>query len=220
MFRFSYKHRKIVLLILSILLVSVPYNANAQRGNLEKRVTALEDYVDKIPEEFMGFSDEMRSRISRYTNKLEANLETYSKNLQLNLEERFEQMDKRLVILNPTSQSYQTIETNSGKFLISVDKMEPIADGIRLHLQIGNSSYADYRNFTLRILWGRRWNSSYAVSREQWRKELIGREYNFTGLLQKGYWNPIKVDLVPSTSALLGHIEIEMDVGSIELLSK
>jgi len=196
--------------------------AFAQRhtGELEDRVRALENYVETFQPTLRQFSENMQNSIRDYTQGLESSLKNYSKQLQTDLEERLQNLDRRIIMLDPVAKSYQTMDTRTGTFLIAVERMEPLEDGFRLHLNIGNPNFADYKDFKLRLVWGRKWMPSYPISYAEWRQSLTGAEYTFQGALQKGMWNPVKVDLVPAGAGQLGHIECEMEVSSVELQFK
>ena len=55
----------------------------------------------------------------------------------------------RRLLIKFNRKSYQSIETNTGIFLIAVEKVEQIENGVRLHINIGNPNYADYQDFEL-----------------------------------------------------------------------
>lgn len=184
---------------------------------LEQRVAAIEDYVVTIPPTLVDLSKNLNISIQKYTNDLEASLETYSKKLQYNLDQRIEGFNRKAVVLNPFSKDYQTIQTNTGTFLIAIERMEPIKGGVRLHVNIGNPNYADYQNFKLKFFWGRKRGGEYAASYGQWRQSLKGVEFTFNGKIEKGKWNAMAVDLTPVGQGDLGYLECTLSVSSIEL---
>lgn len=191
--------------------------AQQAETELEWRVQKLEKYVETFQPTISQLSNNLNESIQEYTRGLEASLENYSQKLQSNLDERLSGTNRQVVILNPYSKAYQSIETNTGIFLISVGKVEPLAEGIRLHLNIGNPNYADYQNFKLKLIWGSKWSGGYATTHEQWRQSLNGAEYTFQGKLEKGKWNTVTVDLNPTDGRQLGYLECEMTVSSVEL---
>ena len=120
-------------------------------------------------------------------------------------------------MLNPFSSNYHSIETNTGIFLIAIEKMAQIDNGVRLFVNIGNPNFADYNDFQLRFLWGRKRSGDYGMSYEQWRTSLKGVEATFKGKLERGKWNSLTVDLVPVGQGELAYLECEMNVSSVEL---
>ena len=193
--------------------------AFSQQSNttLEDRVEALEDYVATIQPTLVELSNDLNSSIQQYTNDLESSLEAYSGKLQKNLDQRLDGLNRKTVMLNPFSKAYQTIQTNTGTFLIAVERVEPIERGVRLHINIGNPNYADYRNFKLKFIWGRKRSGEYAISYDRWRQSLRGVEFTFNGRIEKGKWNAMAVDLVPVEQGQLSYLECEMSVSSVEL---
>ena len=108
--------------------------AFSQQSNttLEDRVEALEDYVATIQPTLVELSDNLNNSIQQYTSDLESSLETYSRKLQRGLDQRLDRLGQNTVVLNPFSKAYQTLQTNTGTFLIAVERVEPIERGVRL----------------------------------------------------------------------------------------
>ena len=203
----------------AIILLFASDIAFSQQSNatLERRLEALENYVATIQPTLVELSDNFNSSIQQYTNDLESSLEAYSRKLQKNLDQRLDGLNRKTIVLNPFSKDYQTIQTNTGTFLIAVERVEPIERGVRLHINIGNPNYADYRNFKLKFVWGRKRAGEYAIPYDQWRRSLKGVEFTFNGRIEKGKWNAMAVDLVPVDQGQLSYLECEMNVSSVEL---
>lgn len=185
-------------------------NASAQQmEDLERRVQALEQYVQTIPPTLTEFSTTLESGINNYTQGLEANLQNFSQRLTAEVERRMAGSGKEKAVLDPYSNTFQRIESNVGTFLIAVQEIKQIKNGYRLKLNIGNPTYADFRNFTLKLLWADR--SAVEVGKAT----LSGMEYSFEGVLKKGSWNSVEVDLVPASGQL--YIESELYITGAEL---
>ncbi len=188
-----------------------------QETELEWRVQKLEKYVEAFQPTISALSSNLNESIQEYTRGLETSLESYSQKLQINLDDRLNNINRKVAILNPYSKSYQSIETGTGIFLISVGKVEPLATGTRLHLNIGNPNYADYQDFKLKLIWGKKWAGGFNTTYEQWRQSLSGAEYTFEGKLEKGKWNTVVADLSSTDGGRLNYLECEMSVSSVEL---
>jgi len=204
-------------MIVSMMLISEGADAQQTETELEWRVQKLEKYVETFQPTIRELSRNLNESIQEYTKGLESSLESYSQKLQINLDERLSSINRQTVILNPYSKAYQSIETNTGTFLISVGKVEQLEDGVRLHVNIGNPNYADYENFKLKLIWGTKWEGGVTIPYGQWRQSLNGAEYTFKGRLQKGKWNTVTIDLSPLGSGPLNYLECEMNVSSVEL---
>ena len=188
-----------------------------QLQNMDARLRTIENYLETLRPTLLNFSGNIQEGLASYTRELEKNLDAYTQQLQESLDDQLAGQQDRKVILDTRSHAFQKVVTNTGIFLISVDKMEAVSNGYRLYLQIGNINYADFRNFTLRLIWGAPWNAGSKLSREQWRQSLMGAEYSFEGRLEKGKWNSVEVDLIPASAQQMEYIECEMGVASIEL---
>lgn len=188
-----------------------------QETELEWRVQKLEKYVETFQPAISALSNNLNASIQEYTKGLELSLENYSQKLQINLDERLNAINRKVAILNPYSKSYQSIETGTGIFLISVGKVEPTATGTRLQLNIGNPNYADYQDFQLKLIWGKKWVDGINTTYEQWRQSLSGAEYTFQGRLEKGKWNTVTIDLISPDKEPLDYLECELSVSSVEL---
>lgn len=208
------------ILVLAIIFLSVASSSMGQQSDLadlERRLSAVEAYLDKLPPSMATYVGSLEESINNYTKNLENGLNTYSERLQKNLESQLTGLSSKTIELDLRSQAYQKIETTTGMFLISVQDMEEIAGGYRLHLRIGNPNYADFRDFTLRLVWGSQWSPNSKLTFDHWRDTLRGAQYSFKGKLERGKWNEIEVDLIPATKEELAYVECELGIGAIEL---
>jgi len=214
----SHKNKKTIMILMLLAALSGS-KAFAQEDlkALDQRVGNLEDYVATFQSTMTAFSDNLNKSIEQYTKGLETSLENYSQKLQVSLDERLNRVNRNMVVMDPYSKDFQSIETNSGTFLISIERTETLVDGLRLTLNIGNPNYADYRNFKLKFVWGSRWAGEADTPYNEWRNSLFGAEYSFQGMIEKGKWNTVNVDLHPVTEQSLNYLECEMYVESVEL---
>jgi hypothetical protein len=188
-----------------------------QQATVEERVAALESYVSTIQPTLVDLSNGFNQSIQKYTEGLETSLADYSQKLQANIDQRMERAGRKGVVLNPFSSTYQSIETNTGVFLIAIERMEQIENGVRLHVNVGNPNYADYNDFTLRFIWGKKRVGEMGPTYEEWRQTLKGVDVTFNGKLARGKWNSMEVDLTPVGEGELSYLECEMNVSSVEL---
>lgn len=192
----------------------------AQQSSVEEldaRLRAVEEYLDTLPPSLATYTGSLEQGINNYTKNLEEGLAKYSEHLEESLESRLLGISNKTVELSPDNRSYQKIETPTGMFFINVQDMQPVNGGYRLFLQIGNPNYADFRDFTLRLVWGKKWTPGSPLTFDQWRESLTGAKYSFKGQLARGKWNPVEVDLIPATAEDIEYIECELGVSSIEL---
>lgn len=193
----------------------------AAAQNLENRVNALEEYVETFQPTLIEFSEELQNNIQKYTRGLESNLQAYSKQLQEQLNVQVKDLDRKKIILDLNSPAFQSIDTNAGSLLVSVDRVETLPTGdLRIYLNIGNYNFADYRGFRIKLLWGTKFYPGYGQELEEWRETLTGAEYTYEGYIRKGVWNSIEVDVKAKSAADLAHVEMELAVLSVELQAK
>ncbi len=144
-------------------------------------------------------------------------LEEYVTELPDGLETQMKFYTREIIKLSFSSKNYQAISTNSGTFLVAVDELKRGQDGYSLMVKVGNMSDANFQGFAIRLRWGAAWDAKGKDSYAQWRKTLTQSEFKFNGKLERGVWTPIELVLGPLIKEQLGHLEMEMDVNSVEL---
>ncbi|MBP9853642.1 MAG: DUF3251 domain-containing protein [Candidatus Omnitrophica bacterium] len=190
------------------------------QNNVENRVQALEEYVETFQPTLVKFSEELQNNIQDYTKQLEQNLENFSAGLQTQVNTQIKELKRGVIVLDPSTPAFQSVDTNGGQFLVSIDRVEQMPSGsFRLYLNIGNLNNADYKGFKINIVWGKKFYAGYTQKIEEWRDTLKGAEYTFDGTLTRGAWNQAQLDIQVPDSSDLGYIEFEMVVLSVELQS-
>jgi hypothetical protein len=203
--------------VICVGVVSLAAAQAPSNQELDARLRAVESYLDKLPPSLATYTGSLEESINRYTKNLEAGLEKYSDRLENSLESKLLGISNKTIELDINSRAYKKIDTPTGMFFVALRDYEAITGGYRLHLQIGNPNYADFRDFTIRLVWGQTWNAGSRMTFEQWRESLTGAQYSFKGKLERGKWNSVEVDLIPAKSDDLAYIECELGVASIEL---
>ncbi len=179
-------------------LISADEYTDQKIAQIEAKVAALEQYMEDLA----------------------PRLNNFSKDLYDTVDQRMRFSSDKVVVLNPISKKFAKIETNAGDFLIAVENMTKIRNGYRLTFRIGNPNAATFSNIKLKLLWGRRWNpKNVKPTYEDWRKSLVGAEYNFNGALAPNRWTQVSVDATPANIRQFDHLECELSIGAVELLS-
>src|ERR1700682_3597867 len=57
---------------------------------------------------------------------------------------QMEWIQNKTILVDVSAQAYQCIDTNTGKFLISCDNVQPYADGQKLTFRIGNPNFVTF----------------------------------------------------------------------------
>ena len=170
-------------------------DADQRISAMEARVKALEEYVEK----------------------LNTNLETFSKELLNQIDIKVKSGNDKVVAINPVSKTFTKVETNSGMFLIAVNKFQRMEEGYRLLLNIGNPNAAQYSGMRFKLHWGKKWDADSIIKYEDWRASLMNGEYTYGGELSPGEWSEVTIDLTPAGANQLEYIELEMEVDSVQL---
>src|SRR6185436_9025943 len=82
---------------------------------------------------------------------------------------------------DPSESSYQAVDSNLGRFAVSVEDVRQFADGVRIKLNLGNLSSATYNGATIKISYGPRApTDSNGESADAWLNSLQEREVPVT----------------------------------------
>lgn len=195
--------------------------AQDNKTDIEERVQAVENYIEGFQPALNKFSEDMQNTVHTYNQGLESNLNKYYIKLRDKLDQRLSTLDNRIIVLDTSGKTFQRVDTDAGMFLVSIEKKELIENGIRLHMNIGNINFADFSDYKIKLVWGKKWTGGEAGdSYAAWRESLTGAEFSFQGALIKGVWNPVKIDLVPADSSKVEYIECGMSVSAVILEHK
>ena len=97
---------------------------------------------------------------------------------------------ERTAVLDLTERGYFPVRTNGGTLLIAVADAEPVENGVRVDLRVGNPQSMTYRGFTLNFAWDK--GKATAA---------------YTNMLGPDAWTMVSVSLAPadpkSTTSLI-----------------
>lgn len=119
--------------------------------------------------------------------------------------------------LDPTSKSYQRLDTNTGTFLVSLQDVKPYAGGYKLNIHIGNPYVAGFVGYKLIIKWGKEINYE---NYDEWQKSIRSREVSITETLDPASWNKVELAISPATREELGYLELSMTTDIVSLMKK
>ncbi len=123
------------------------------------------------------------------------------------------------ITLNAASKGFQRLDTELGPLLVSIESITPYRDGHKLRLNIGNPWMCKFAGFTLKAKWGEAFKAKGKATYADWKKSLKSKEEKFTEILEPGHWNETDIVLDPSKREQLEHIEIEIAVDEVRLIS-
>jgi prefoldin subunit 5 len=180
--------------------------------NLEKRLNDLQSNYDGIKSHC--------NKLQRDLSALQIQHEKDMNELLWNNSSLEYMINKdKSITCNATSKGFQRLDTDLGAFLISVDGVTPYLNGYKLNLRIGNPSMCKFGGFTLKVKWGEDFTSKGKLTYQDWKKSLISKDEKFTEDLECGRWNKVDLVLAPAKPEQLEHIEIEMEVDRVLLIT-
>jgi hypothetical protein len=160
---------------------------------------------------------ELRKAIANYTEALSKQ----SGEIEF-LKLQLEWMQSKSIRIDVSAQTYQCIDTNTAKFLIACDNVQPYAEGQKLSFRVGNPNFITFSGFQLKVKWGVKspnWDqfakepdgiAKWQVANANWQKSLHEREINSPIDLRPGIWNTVEIVLSPARADELGYLELSM----------
>jgi hypothetical protein len=115
------------------------------------------------------------------------------------------------VPISPQEKGFGLLKTPFGTLLVSTVSVEPYLDGYKIHLNIGNTTSANFSGLSLIC-------SSYQTS------NVFSTFQTFTNVLtdelSSGYWTPIDFILAPSDMDRVRNASVSIQLDELTLLHK
>jgi hypothetical protein len=147
------------------------------------RVQELSDQLDKQRQDI--------DSITATTNVLQAQVEGYSN-----------------VVLDPAKRGFGRVDANVGTFAVSLNDVQPFADGVRVRLSLGNLSSATFGGTTtLNLKYGKRMPQGLQ-GWDTWKASLREKKEALTERLLPDHWNPVHVVLPGIEAKDFGYLEV------------
>ena len=123
------------------------------------------------------------------------------------------------------SRGYIPVNTPAGAFMMVVDSVDPVQEGTRVGLLVGNPLAAAIKGFKLKAEWGPKppeagvnaTPEAAAQAYNQWEKSLVKKEFVFDDRLESGKWNKITCDLVKYAPRDLAYLGVTLEPLEIAL---
>ncbi|MEQ1781969.1 MAG: hypothetical protein ABMA14_11460 [Hyphomonadaceae bacterium] len=119
-----------------------------------------------------------------------------------------EQQDD-LVILNAAQPEFQSLQTGVGQLFVSVQDIQPYADGFKLLLHVGNPSAA--------TLYGGEGSISWYSAGSDGTKSAQSKEFQVLKDIRAGFWTPVEVTISPAKSADLNALFVRMNFNNVKM---
>ncbi|MFZ5988081.1 MAG: hypothetical protein ACOYWZ_13285 [Bacillota bacterium] len=194
--------------------------------NISQQIESLKQQVEELQQQIKSLKQQVR-KLQQQNDSLKQELEELQQETEANTEALF-RFGKDIAILeryeyvyfDPSSlDKFNSIDTDCGRFFISLADVQPFLDGYKLIFKIGNPYSIEYGRFTFKIKWGRSSPDPFpAKIYEEWNNSLREKEESFVSRLKPGFWNKIEV-ILPNTKAdEMGYLKIsEMHIETISL---
>ncbi len=179
-------------LAIPLLLSGQPRPAAGQDSiaALQKQVTALKKQVESLDQALTFFAQ-------MYREKLDSAL-------------------AESVALEPGSQKFKVVTTQSGRFFIRLDEVEPLSNGFRVTLAVGNPYGVAFTDTKVTLAWNRKEPTDF-LKYGEWLKTKRSQEFSSSTELQPESWTKIPVVLSDTKPDQLGYIEVKLTTGGVRM---
>ena len=130
--------------------------------------------------------------------------------------------EQKWILLDPTSKSYQRIDTSIGSLLVSVKGVTPYLDGYKVTLAVGNPYDMDFKGFLVSCKWGASFTYTNGIvsNYEAVQNSQKSKDSQQTDVLYRGYWNAIELTIAPATADEIKNLRISIQPDTVSLLTK
>jgi hypothetical protein len=117
--------------------------------------------------------------------------------------------------LDPAQRGFARVDANVGTFAVSLNDVQPFADGVRVHLDLGNLSSATFGSTTtLNLKYGKRMPQE-SQGWPVWKASLREKKETVTEKLLPGHWNPVQVVLPGIEAKDFGYLEVSISTDMV-----
>lgn len=176
--------------------------------NVQIKVDALAKQIEKLQQELSS----LQQKIEDFDKRIS------SVELQQFLSHSYESATFDPAEAGP----FQRLDTSMGSLAVSIQDVQPFANGIKVKLHIGNLTAANMTNVQLKAKWGKRmpkfgfenFNSLY----KEWENSLQEKTIPLTVELKSGWWNNVTFTLSNILPQDFGYLNISIETSQISLL--
>lgn len=126
-------------------------------------------------------------------------------------------------LFTPSDKGYSAIYTDVGVFLVSLDNIQPYANGYKATFQFGNPSAMNFDGAEIELRWGpsRPSDGFQTVKYSDWLGKFQTKKHSINRRLVPGSWNRVDVVIAPATAESIGQIEItSISTSKLSLLTR
>jgi len=191
---------------------------------VDQHIKALEAEISELK------SNELNSQAFNYAvYRADTNFEQRVKGLEVagevwysfetNYEQRIEALEnlreQNWIMLDPTSEGFQRLDTTLGSLVVSVKSVTPYLDGYKVDISIGNPMDMDFNGFVLSCQWGLA--PKIGANYDEIQKSQKSQDFQRTEVLLAGHWNPVELIIAPATTDEIKNLRISIKLNTIGL---
>ncbi|CAP40967.1 DUF3251 domain-containing protein [Bordetella petrii] len=184
------------LFVLAILFLSgcrLDTKTAEEVAQLKQHITQQDSAIQELKRSSEALKAELASvKLDTSFNSLRLNLESASYTAPLNL----------------TDQSFSTVRTGLGIFLVSVQDVTPFANGVKLKLDVGNPQAMTYAGLKFKLSWK---TASNANGPDQ------TKDIDLPQRFLPGSWNRAELVISPAKADDIANVRVSIDPNQVRL---
>lgn len=127
-----------------------------------------------------------------------------------------------VAVLDLEDKAYSRLKTEMGVMLISVERVEPHLDGVRVTLRVGNPHNVILQGFKAKVRWGGRLplpnDDQFDAKMTTWKSAVQEKEISSSSSIFAGSWNLVQITVAPAKQEEFGYLAISgMDFDTLRL---
>jgi len=184
---------KLLIAVLSIIFLAIP--VAPQNRSAPTKANSTHSNIGQ------GSTDPLKDRLAALEKRV-ADLESTVAYYKYLIDQKQVKYDS--VQLDPSSHSFQRLDSDTSTFLVSIDDASPYLNGYRIKLSVGNPSNAKFTGIKVKVQWARAYdyNKFSSDSYKQWHDSIHEKEVTLTDDLKPGVWNKVDLDLLPAATSV------------------
>ncbi|QBH21040.1 DUF3251 domain-containing protein [Alcaligenes faecalis] len=110
--------------------------------------------------------------------------------------------------LGLTEEGYSVVRTKLGTFLLSVTDIKPFANGVKIHLNIGNPQAMTYAGLDFKADW---------INATQQGEQAHKKELSITNKILPNSWNKAEIVLSPAKVDEIKEVQLQVIADKVEM---
>lgn len=121
---------------------------------------------------------------------------------------QIETSPRTIAAFKPGEKGFTTIETGLGKIYVTLEDVQPYANGYKIKFRVGNPSFATLVDGNAEFTWGEEQEDGEKYV--EWKEKLRTEEIAINEPLLPGRWNIIEVTAAPAEKHEIGFLQIKL----------